>query len=120
MDTSPIDLEDNGELNVCDDLLSDASKSASVTVMQGNPNSRENIIAFAEKYSITQASKRFKVAPSTIKKWLKVEDIQMRPKFNSPGQGRKISYSKETDDKIAGHIRSLLARGWKGFCPVHV
>ena len=113
MDTSPIDIEGNDELNVGDDLLSDVSKSASVTVMQGNPNSRENITAFAEKYSISQASKRFKVAPSTIKKWLKVEDIQMRPKFNSPGQGRKITYSKETDDKLAGHIRGLLAKGEK-------
>ena len=110
MDTSPIDLQGGDDLNISDDLLSDASKSASVTVMQECPNFRENVIAFAEKYSISQASKRFKIAPSTIKKWLKAEDIQMRPKFNSPGQGRKISYSKETDDAIAEHVRELLAK----------
>ena len=110
MDTSPIDVQGGDDLNISDDLLSDVSKSASVTVMQECPNFRENVIAFAEKYSISQASKRFKIAPSTIKKWLKAEDIQMRPKFNSPGQGRKISYSKETDDAIAEHVRELLAK----------
>ena len=66
MDTSPIDVQGGDDLNISDDLLSDVSKSASVTVMQECPNFRENVIAFAEKYSISQASKRFKIAPSTI------------------------------------------------------
>lgn len=75
------------------------------------PTMKKNIITFAEEYSVNLASKRFKVPANTIKKWLKAENVLVRPKFNSPGQGRKISYSKETDQAIAAHVRELIARG---------
>ena len=75
------------------------------------PAMKKNIVTFAEQYSVNLASKRFKVPANTIKKWLKAENVLVRPKFNSPGQGRKISYSKETDQAIATHVRDLLARG---------
>ncbi len=72
---------------------------------------KETIILFAGKYSVNQAAKRFGVPSSTIKRWIKGDDVQMRPKFNSPGQGRKLSYSKETDQAIADHVKALLAKG---------
>ncbi len=74
---------------------------------------KEVIISFAGKYSVNQAAKRFSVPSSTIKRWIKGENVQMRPKFNSPGQGRKLSYSKETDLAIADHVKALLAKGEK-------
>lgn len=70
----------------------------------------ETVLKFAEKYSISVASQRFKIPISTIKRWMKLHHVPVRPKFNSPGQGRKISYSKETDLAIAEHVRELLAR----------
>ena len=72
---------------------------------------RDTILAFAEKYSINLAAKRFHISPNVIKKWLKSENIQMRPKFNSPGQGRKISYSKETDEAISAYVKEVQAAG---------
>ena len=75
------------------------------------PAMKKNIITFAEQYSVNLASKRFKVPINVIKKWLKAENVLVRPKFNSPGQGRKISYSKETDQAIAAHVREQLTRG---------
>ena len=73
--------------------------------------SQENIVAFAEKYSLNLASRRFNVPVSTIKKWMKSSQVPMKPKYNSPGQGRKISYSAELEYEMAEHIRDLLAKG---------
>lgn len=39
--------------------------------------------------------------------------LRNKSRFNSPGQGRKISYSLDTDMAIATHIREKLARGEK-------
>ena len=39
--------------------------------------------------------------------------LRNKSRFNSPGQGRKISYSTDTDMAIATHIREKLARGEK-------
>ena len=36
-----------------------------------------------------------------------------RPRFNSPGQGRKISYSKELDLEIAQYVKDTLEQGKK-------
>lgn len=74
---------------------------------------KETVVLFAGKYSVNQAAKRFGIPSSTIKRWIKGDNVQMRPKFNSPGQGRKLSYSKETDLAIAEHVKSLLASGQK-------
>eukprot|EP00731_Ephydatia_muelleri_P022699 Em0015g282a len=85
--------------------------------MVGSP-APADVIGFAEKYSVETAAKRFNVPVATIQSWAKLPDEiqqqqqqQQQPKFNSPGQGRKISYSKATDSLIADHIRELLAKG---------
>ena len=74
---------------------------------------QEDIVAFAEQYSLNLASKRFSVPIVTIKKWMKSSSVPVTPKYNSPGQGRKISYSAELEQEMAEHIRELLARGEK-------
>lgn len=70
-----------------------------------------DVIGFAEKYSVEVAAKRFNIPASTIQSWSSSPERVHRPKFNSPGQGRKISYSKATDNLIADHIRELLGKG---------
>lgn len=72
---------------------------------------KESIIEFAETYSIDLASERFSIPKSTLKTWLKSNKIPIKPIYNSPGQGRKITYPRELDNEIADHIRSLLAKG---------
>ena len=42
---------------------------------------------------------------------MKQRNIPIKPVYNSPGQGRKISYSRELDSQIADHVRSLLDAG---------
>ena len=87
-------------------------QSASVTLF--DPIQRESIIKYANEHSISQASRLFKVPTTTIKMWMdstEIGSMNTRSKFNSPGQGRKLSYSHDTDDKIAVHIRDMLARG---------
>ena len=74
---------------------------------------QEDIVAFAEQYSLNLASKRFSVPVATIKKWMKSSSVALTPKYNSPGQGRKISYSAELEHEMAEHIRGLLGRGEK-------
>ena len=74
---------------------------------------QEDIVAFAEQYSLNLASKRFSVPVATIKKWMKSSSVALTPKYNSPGQGRKISYSAELEHEMAEHIRELLSRGEK-------
>ena len=78
-----------------------------------------DVVGFAEKYSVEMAAKRFNIPVMTIQSWVKLSDEiqqqqqqqQQHPKFNSPGQGRKITYSQATDCLIADHIRELLAKG---------
>ena len=72
---------------------------------------QENIVAFAEQYSLDLASKRFDVPIATIKKWVKSSWVPLKPKYNSPGQGRKISYSTDLDSEMAEHIREALSKG---------
>lgn len=75
------------------------------------PRDKESIIEFAETYSVDLASERFNIPKSTLKSWLKHNKILIKPLYNSPGQGRKISYSRELDNQIAEHVRSLLTKG---------
>ena len=88
-------------------------KSAFVTLF--DPSQRDSIVACAEETSISQASRRFKVPATTIKKWMNAsgDSAHARTKFNSPGQGRKLSYAQEKDERIASHIREMVARGEK-------
>ena len=62
-------------------------------------------------YSIDLACERFGVAKTVLRGWLKQRNIPIKPVYNSPGQGRKISYSRELDSQIADHVRSLLDAG---------
>ena len=73
--------------------------------------SQEDIVAFAEQYSLNLASKRFGVSAATIKRWMKSSSVPLTPKYNSPGQGRKISYSAELEHEMAEHIHDQLSRG---------
>ena len=89
-------------------------KSASVTLF--DPMQRDSIIAYAEQSSISQASRRFKVPTTTIKKWINsssASNMSTKARYNSPGQGRKLSYSQEKDEMIATHIRGLITMGEK-------
>ena len=74
---------------------------------------RESIVAFAEQYSLSLASRRFNIPVPTIKTWMKAGQAPMTPKYNSPGQGRKLSYSVELEQIMADHVRDLLAKGEK-------
>lgn len=75
---------------------------------------KKSVVAFAQHYSITNAAERFKVPVASVKKWMKDENVpNAKPKFNSPGQGRKITYSSETDQAIADHIKERIASGEK-------
>ena len=99
-------------VNVVDDIPG-GSKSVSVTITESVVSDQKDVILkFAEQYSISQASSRFKVPTSTIKKWMKSspDSATMLPKFNLPGQGRKLSYSTEKDESIASHIRDQLGK----------
>lgn len=95
-------------------LTSEPHETPPITVTELiSPAEKETIITFAEYHSILQASQRFKVPTATIKKWIgdRKEGAQMKPKFNSPGQGRKLTYSTEIDDTIAKHVREMISRG---------
>ena len=83
------------------------------TLSSSSLPTQENIVKFAEKYSLNNASKRFDIPVATIKRWMKSNWVPLKPKYNSPGQGRKISYSAELEREMAEHIRDLLARGEK-------
>lgn len=98
------------------DIVMGTSTHLPITIAELiSPNEKEMIITFAEYHSISQASQRFKVPTAMIKRWIRDRDdgAQMKPKFNSPGQGRKLSYSVEKDEAIAFHIREKLSQGEK-------
>ena len=88
--------------------------------MVGSPGSitADVVVGFAEKYSIETAAKRFNIPAATIQSWTRSPEgmqphhqHQHQHKFNSPGQGRKISYSAATDGLIAEHVREMLGKG---------
>jgi len=97
-------------------LATSKFQSASVTLFDSAH--MDSIIQYAEQTSINQASRKFKVPGTTIKKWMNAgggesSGMVSRSKFNSPGQGRKLSYSQDIDDRIASHIRNLQVKGEK-------
>ena len=69
---------------------------------------KDIIIEFAEAYSPELAAERFGVPRNTVRSWLKQRKLPTKPMYNSPGQGRKISYSRELDIQIADHVRMQL------------
>ena len=74
---------------------------------------KDAIVEFADTYSIELACERFGIPKQTLKSWMKQNKVPPKPLYNSPGQGRKISYSRELDLQIADHVRSLLNKGDK-------
>ena len=72
---------------------------------------KDAVVQFAQAHTIKLASERFDIPRSTIRAWLKEQKIPSRPVYNSPGQGRKITYSRDLDLQIAEHVRSLIAEG---------
>ena len=72
--------------------------------------SKDLIIEFAEAYSAELAAERFCVARNTVRSWLKQRKLPTKPMYNSPGQGRKITYSRELDIEIAEHVKGLLEK----------
>ena len=85
--------------------------TSSPSLDDGPLKNKEAILAFADTYSPELAADRFGVARSTIRAWMKSENMPLKPMFNSPGQGRKITYPKELDLKIADWVRGEVAKG---------
>ena len=96
-------------------LATSKVQSASVTLFDSAH--MDSIVQYAKQSSVNHASRKFKVPGTTIKKWMNAGEessgMVSRSKFNSPGQGRKLSYSQNIDDKIASHIRDLQSKGEK-------
>lgn len=80
------DLEGVKEQPSLPEIAQVVSLATSSPQAQVSPATKETIVAFAEQYSVTLASKRFKVPATTIKRWMKAENVPMKPKFNSPGR----------------------------------
>jgi len=82
-------------------------------VLQHSSSERDVVVQFAQKYSLSVASKRFNIPRTTIRSWMQntVNSVPSNPKFNSPGQGRKISYSKETDETIVAYFKEQVVDG---------
>ncbi|XP_065891292.1 serine-rich adhesin for platelets-like isoform X2 [Dysidea avara] len=82
-------------------------------VLQHSSSERDVVVQFAQKYSLSVASKRFNIPRTTIRSWMQntVNSVPSNPKFNSPGQGRKISYSKETDEAIVAYFKEQVVDG---------
>jgi len=80
-------------------------------VLQDVSTEKNVVIQFAKTYSLSLASKRFNIPRSTIRSWMQSTVPSNNPKFNSPGQGRKISYSKETDEAIVAYFKEQVGEG---------
>ena len=101
------------EMEVQQEYEGSPSESSPSSKKQLSQVRHESIVAFAEQYSLSLASKRFSIPVPTIKTWMKAGQASMNPKYNSPGQGRKLSYSSELEQTMADHVRDLLAKGEK-------
>ena len=80
-------------------------------VLQDPSTEKDVVVQFAKTYSLSLASKRFNIPRSTIRSWMQSSIPSNNPKFNSPGQGRKISYSKETDEAIVAYFKEQVGEG---------
>ena len=80
-------------------------------VLQDPSTEKDVVVQFAKTYSLSLASKRFNIPRSTIRSWMQSSVPSNNPKFNSPGQGRKISYSKETDEAIVAYFKEQIDGG---------
>ena len=108
MDTTPL-LDSSTAFKLPEEI--GASSTHSPSLNDGPQRNREAVLAFADTYSPELASERFGVSRSTIRAWMKSENMTLKPIFNTPGQGRKITYPKEVDLKIAGWVRNEISKG---------
>ena len=81
------------------------------STIQDSSTEKVVVVQFAKTYSLSLASKRFNIPRSTIRSWMQSSIPSDNPKFNSPGQGRKISYSKETDEAIVAYFKEQVGEG---------
>lgn len=104
-------IDPGAAIKMTDEL--DVSMSSSPLANLGDDphKNKDTIIAFAQAYSADLAAERFGVPRSTIRAWMKSENLPLKPVFNTPGQGRKITYSRELDQKIADWVKGILVRG---------
>ena len=87
------------------------SKDELGCVLQDPSTEKDIVVQFAKTYSLSLASKRFNIPRSTIRSWMQSSVPSNNPKFNSPGQGRKISYSKKTDEAIVAYFKEQVGEG---------
>ena len=87
------------------------SKDELGCVLQDPSTEKDIVVQFAKTYSLSLASKRFNIPRSTIRSWMQSSIPSNNPKFNSPGQGRKISYSKKTDEAIVAYFKEQVGEG---------
>lgn len=108
--TNPL-IDAEASVRIAGELELSFSPSRILSHSEDQQKSKETILTFAQNYSADLASERFGVPRSTIRTWMKSENLPLKPVFNTPGQGRKISYSRELDQKLAEWVKALLLKG---------
>lgn len=100
--------------------IAELVKSTLVTIPEPTGETkRRAIVKFAQEHSVDQAAEKYNI-PSKVVEQLMVTDSATsyssseegsHAKINSPGQGRKLSYSQKLDDAVAAHVKEVLAQG---------
>ena len=110
-----IDLDTSGN-------IAELVKSTLVTIPEPvDETQRQAIVKFAQEQSVDQAVQKFNIPRGIIEQWVANSNITTsssnttseepsQAKTNSPGQGRKLSYSQKLDDSIATHVKEVLGR----------
>ena len=98
--------------------IAELVKSTLVTIPEPiEETQRQAIIKFAQEQSMGQAAQKFNIPISVIEQLMATNSTTSsseeasQAKINSPGQGRKLSYSQKLDDTIAAHVKEVLAQG---------
>ena len=99
--------------------IAELVKSTLVTIPEPiDETRRQAIIKFAQEQSVSQAAQKFNIPSSVIEQLVATNSSSSNSneeasqgKVNSPGQGRKLSYSQKLDDAIAAHVKEVLAQG---------
>ena len=104
-------LDPDAAFRVAEDMESPIPQPPLTNIEDSSLKDKDTILAFANTYSVEHAAERFGVSRATIRTWIKSERLPFKPVFNTPGQGRKITYSKELDLKIADWVKGQLADG---------
>ncbi len=116
--------EEGSEVSINLDTSSNIAelvKSTLVTIPEPIEESRRQaIVKFAQEHSVDQAARKFNIPSNIIEELMATNSTTScgssseeasQAKSNSPGQGRKLSYSQKLDDTIAAHVKEVLAGG---------